>query len=43
MFHCSHIQNIEWYKWDGSYELRNVMEFIPKCNLYDAFQYVSIH
>ena len=30
MFHCSHIQDIKWYKWDGSYELHNVMEIIPK-------------
>ena len=30
MFHCSCVQNIKWYKWDGSYELRNVMEIIPK-------------
>ena len=30
MFHCSCIQNIKWYKWDGSYELRNVMEISPK-------------
>ena len=43
MFCCSHIQNIKWYKWDGSYELRNVMEIIPKRNVYDAFQNVSIH
>ena len=30
MFCCSHIQNIKWYKWDGSYELCNVLEIIPK-------------
>ena len=39
---CSGIQNIKWYKWDGSYECRNVMEIVPKRNLYDAFQNVSI-
>ena len=33
MFHCSCIQNIKWYKWDGSYELHNVMEIIPKRNV----------
>ena len=38
MFHCSCIQNIKWYKWDGSYELCNVMEIIPKQKVYDAFQ-----
>ena len=43
MFHCSCIQNIKWYIWDGSYELHNVMEIIPKQNVYDAFQNVSIH
>ena len=43
MFHCSCIQNIKWYKWDVSYELHNVMEIIPKQNVYDAFQNVSIH
>ena len=42
MFHCSCIQNIKWYKWDGSYELRNVMEIVPERNVYDAFQNVSI-
>ena len=42
MFHCSGIQNIKWYKWDGSYEFRNVMEIVPKHNVYDAFQNVSI-
>ena len=42
MFHCSGIQNIKWYKWDGSYECRNVMEIMPKHNVYDAFQNVSI-
>ena len=42
MFHCSGIQNIKWYKWDGSYEFCNVMEIIPKHNIYDAFQNVSI-
>ena len=41
MFHCSCIQNIKCYKWDGSYELHNVMEIIPKRNVYDAFQNVS--
>ena len=30
MFCCSGIQNIKWYKWDGSYELHNVVEIIPK-------------
>ena len=43
MFHCSFIQNMKWYKWDGSYELRNVMEIVPKRNVYDALQNVSIH
>ena len=42
VFHCSGIQNIKWYKWDGSYECRNVMEIMPKRNVYDAFQNVSI-
>ena len=42
MFHCSGIQNIKWYKWDGSYEFFNVIEIIPKCNICDAFQNVSI-
>ena len=42
MFHCSGIQYIKWYKWDGSYECRNVMEIVPKRNVYDAFQNVSI-
>ena len=42
MFCCSGIQNIKWYKWDGSYECRNVMEIMPKHNVYDAFQNVSI-
>ena len=40
---CSGIQNIKWYKWDGSYECRNVMEIVPKHNVYDEFQNVSIH
>ena len=43
IFRCSGIQNIKWYKWDGSYECHNVMEIVPKCNVYDAFQIVSIH
>ena len=43
VFRCSGIQNIKWYKWDGSYECRNIMEIVPKCNVYDAFQNVSIH
>ena len=43
MFHCSGIQNIKWYKWDGSYEFHNVMEIMPKHNVYDAFQNVSVH
>ena len=43
MFHCSHIQNIKWYKWDGSHELCNVMEIVPNQNVYDEFQNVSIH
>ena len=42
IFHCSGIQNIKWYKRDGSYEYRNVMEIVPKHNVYDAFQNVSI-
>ena len=42
MFHCSCIQNIKWYKWDGSYGLCNVMEIVPKQNVYDAFQNVCI-
>ena len=42
VFRCSGIQNIKWYKWDGSYECRNVMEIVPKRNVYDAFQNVSI-
>ena len=42
MFCCSCIQNIKWYKWDWSYEFHNVIEIIPKCNVYDAFQNVSI-
>ena len=42
MFCCPCIQNIKWYKWDGSYELRNVMEIVPKRNVYDAFQNLSI-
>ena len=42
VFRCSGIQNIKWYKWDDSYECRNVMEIVPKCNVYDAFQNVSI-
>ena len=42
MFRCSGIQNIKWYKWDGSYECHNVMEIVPKRNVYDAFQNVSI-
>ena len=42
MFRCSGIQNIKWYKWDGSYECCNVMEIMPKHNVYDAFQNVSI-
>ena len=43
MFLCSGIQNIKWYKWDGSYERHNVMEVVPKHIMYDAFQNVSIH
>ena len=43
MFCCSGIQNIKWYKWDGSYEFRNAMEIVPKHIVYDAFQNVSIH
>ena len=42
VFHCSGIQNIKWYKWDGSYECHNVIETMPKHNVYDAFQNVSI-
>ena len=42
MFHCSGIQNIKWYKWDGLYEFHNVMEIVPKHIVYDAFQNVSI-
>ena len=42
VFRCSGIQNIKWYKWDGSYECCNVMEIVPKRNVYDAFQNVSI-
>ena len=42
VFRCSGIQNIKWYKWDGSYECRNVMEIVPERNVYDAFQNVSI-
>ena len=43
MFHCSCIKSNKSYKWDGSYELCNVMENIPKSNVCDAFQNVSIH
>ena len=42
MFCCSGIQNIKWYKWDGSYECPNVMEIVPMRTVYDAFQNVSI-
>ena len=42
MFRCSGIQNIKWYKWDGSYECCNVMEIMLKHNVYDAFHNVSI-
>ena len=42
MFCRSCILYINWYNWDGSYEYCNVMEIMPKCNVYDAFQNVSI-
>ena len=42
VFRCSGIQNIKWYKWNGSYECRNVMEIMRKYNVNDAFQNVSI-
>ena len=37
------IQGIQWYKWNGTYEKRDILEIVPKRSAYDAFQNLSLN
>ena len=37
------IQGIKWYKWNGTYEKRDILEIVPKRSAYDAFQNLSFN
>ena len=37
------IQDIQWYKWNGTYETRDILEIVPKRSAYDAFQNLSLN
>ena len=36
-------QGLEWYKWNGTYEKRDILEIVPKRSAYDAFQSLSLN
>ena len=37
------IQGIQWYKWNGTYEKRDILEIVPKRSAYDVFQNLSLN
>ena len=37
------IEGIQWYKWNGTYEKRDILEIVPKRSAYDAFQNLSLN
>ena len=37
------IQDVQWYKWNGTYETRDILEIVLKVSSYDAFQNLSLN